>query len=144
MKRLLLLYFMLLGTLAFGQQEERHRQIQAMKTAYITEELNLNSSEAEKFWPIYNAYRQNLSDIHYKKYKILREHYRLPLDQLTNAKALQMLALAKRKASEETILLDDFQRDLLKVLPPAKVFMLSRVEEGFKRKLLHWYNENKE
>lgn len=144
MKRILFLYLILLSSLAFGQENERHRQIQAMKTAYITEELQLSSSEAEKFWPVYNAYRKDLSELHYRKYKILREHYRLPLDQLTNAKALQMIALAKRKAKDEAELLEVFQRDLLKVLAPPKVFMLNRVEEGFKRKLLHWYSENKE
>lgn len=135
---------MLLSSIAFGQNEERHRQIQAMKTAYITEELNLSTNEAEKFWPIYNAYRKSLSDIHYKKYKTLRENYRLSLDEISDTKALQMIALAKKKQKEEADLLDVFQRDLLKVLPSPKVFMLTRVEEGFKRKLLQWYSENKD
>lgn len=143
MKRTLFLFLILLSSLAFGQ-DDKHSQIKAMKTAYITEELDLNPKEAEKFWPVYNTYRKDLWNIRHTTYKTLYDNYRCSLEEIDHDKAIEMLALAKLKEKEESDLREVFQVDLLKVLPAPKVFMLRRVEEGFKRKLLRWYSENKE
>jgi hypothetical protein len=35
-------------------------QIEALKIAYITKRLNLSPDEAQKFWPIYNQYAEEL------------------------------------------------------------------------------------
>lgn len=143
MKKALFLFLSLLTFTAIGQ-DDKHSQIKAMKTAYITEELDLSTSEAEKFWPVYNSYRKDLWNLRHDKYKTLYVNYRLSLDEIDHAKALEMLSLAKEKEIEESKLYDLFQTDLLKVLPAPKVFMLRKVEEGFKRKLLRWYSQNKE
>lgn len=143
MKKTLFLFLSLLTFTAFGQ-DDRHSQIRAMKTAYITEELDLSASEAEKFWPVYNSYRKDLWDLRNIKYKTLYNNYQHPLDKIDNNKALEMLSLAKQKELEELKLYDTFQTDLLKVIPAPKVFILRKVEEGFKRKLLQWYSQNKE
>ena len=143
MKKALFLFLSLLAFTAIGQ-DDKHSQIKAMKTAYITEELNLSASEAEKFWPVYNSYRTNLWNLRHDKYKTLYVNYRLSLDEISHAKAMEMLSLVKEKDIEESQLYDHFQTDLLKVLPAPKVFMLRKVEEGFKRKLLRWYSEKKE
>ena len=39
------------------------RKIQAMEMAFITKELNLNPEEAQKFWPIFNQYRNEIKGI---------------------------------------------------------------------------------
>lgn len=143
MKKALFLFLSLLTFTAIGQ-DDKHSQIKAMKTAYITEELDLSASEAEKFWPVYNSYRKNLWNLRHDKYKTLYVNYRLSLDEISHAKAMEMLSLVKEKEIEESQLYDHFQTDLLQVLPAPKVFMLRRVEEGFKRKLLRWYGQNKE
>lgn len=36
------------------------RKIQAMEMAFITKELNLTPDEAQKFWPVFNQYRNEL------------------------------------------------------------------------------------
>ena len=143
MKRVLFLFLTFLVFTAYGQDDKRS-QIQAMKTAYITEELELTTSEAEKFWPVYNAYRKNLWSLRHDKYNELYCDRPCSLADLDHDKAMKLLALAKQKELEEFALYDTFQSDLLKVLPAPKVFMLRKVEEGFKRKLLRWYSQNKE
>jgi hypothetical protein len=35
-------------------------RIEALRVAFITQQLNLTPAEAEKFWPIYNAYKSDL------------------------------------------------------------------------------------
>ena len=39
------------------------RKIQAMEMAYITKELNLSPDEAQKFWPMFNQYRNEIKGI---------------------------------------------------------------------------------
>lgn len=125
-------------------QDNRHEKIKAMKTAYITEQLELSSEEAEKFWPIYNKHRKDFWEIRVEEYKILQEYYRKDLSDISETKAKELLAIKKRRDITETQLHDAFLRDLQKAIPSNKIFMLHKVEEGFKRRLLQWYSENKE
>ena len=39
------------------------KKIQAMEMAFITKELNLSPDEAQKFWPVFNQYRNELRTI---------------------------------------------------------------------------------
>lgn len=39
---------------------ERQEKIQALKIAYITQKLKLTPAEAEKFWPVYNQYNNEI------------------------------------------------------------------------------------
>lgn len=39
-----------------AQQRDNDVKIQALKIAFITQRLKLTSAEAQKFWPVFNAY----------------------------------------------------------------------------------------
>jgi hypothetical protein len=39
------------------------KKLQAMEMAFITKELNLTPDEAQKFWPVFNQYRNELKSI---------------------------------------------------------------------------------
>ena len=61
MKKIVL--FVLFMSAAFSSvhaQQDKHEKIRAFKTAYLTEQLSLTSSEAEKFWPVYNEYENKM------------------------------------------------------------------------------------
>ena len=55
--------FLLLVSLAFsfliGVAQNGNR-LEALKIAYITKRLDLSPEEAQKFWPIYNQYAEEL------------------------------------------------------------------------------------
>jgi len=58
MKRVLLLIsFTVSFLLGVAQNGER---LEALKIAYITKRLDLSPEEAQKFWPIYNQYAEEL------------------------------------------------------------------------------------
>jgi len=60
-KTLLILFFLLLhGYFCSAQQESDKDQIEAVRMAYITNQLKLTPEEAQKFWPIYNNYIQEI------------------------------------------------------------------------------------
>jgi hypothetical protein len=58
MKRTLLYCFFAFSFL-IGFAQDGHR-IEALKIAYITKRLDLSPEEAQKFWPIYNLYAEDL------------------------------------------------------------------------------------
>ncbi len=43
-----------------GNRAAELKKIQAMELAFITKELNLNPQEAQRFWPIFNQYRNDI------------------------------------------------------------------------------------
>lgn len=43
--------------------DSRGEKIEALKIAFITQKLNLTSDEAQKFWPVYNQYEQDIRNI---------------------------------------------------------------------------------
>lgn len=64
MKRLLLI--ILMGVAAIAQAQEPppppgdRPNIEAIKVAYITKQLNLSAEEAQQFWPVHNSYMAEL------------------------------------------------------------------------------------
>ena len=67
MKKYLIIIFTLFTVQIFAQEIEEPienlpenkvsiQTIEALKTAYITKELNLSPDEAQKFWPTYNNF----------------------------------------------------------------------------------------
>ena len=95
-----MLLFVSLGTRA-QQQEELPRgkageKLQAMEVAYLTRELNLSPEDAQKFWPVFNKYRQevkatitdpDLTDPLDRQQKVLniRKQYRNDFSRILNA-----------------------------------------------------------
>ncbi len=43
--------------------EKKQQDIQALKIAFISKELSLTPDEAQKFWPVYNQYDQELTSV---------------------------------------------------------------------------------
>jgi len=67
MKKYLLIILALVGSISFAnaQQEggQRSEKIQALKIAFITQKLHLTAAEAEKFWPVYNEYTNEIRNL---------------------------------------------------------------------------------
>lgn len=57
---LLTLFLLNINYFCFSQVQNRKNNIEAIQIAYLTRELSLSSDEAQKFWPIYNEYRDEL------------------------------------------------------------------------------------
>ena len=43
--------------------ETRAEKIQSLKIAFITQKLQLTTDEAEKFWPVYNQYDNEIRSL---------------------------------------------------------------------------------
>lgn len=62
MKKLLLSLSLLISCMAFSQPPKGLGNLQGLKIAYMTRQLNLSSEEAEKFWPVYYNYTDDMNE----------------------------------------------------------------------------------
>jgi len=67
MKKFLLILMAISGSISFANAQngngQRLEKIQALKIAYITQKLKLTPAEAEKFWPVYNQYTDEIKTL---------------------------------------------------------------------------------
>jgi hypothetical protein len=70
MKKLLIILVMWLGIslTGFGQEAEKAQtegagRIKALQIAYLTNKLNLKPEEAQRFWPVFNQYQEEIRKV---------------------------------------------------------------------------------
>ncbi len=112
-----------------------------MKTAFITQELNLSQAEAEKFWPIYNKYDNQLGAIKKREREEVRNVLRNDIQSLNDAQASDVLKKMNTLNKEEQELKQEMEAELLKQLSPVKLLKLRKAEHDFKMQLLKKYKQ---
>ena len=141
-KHLLLLFtFVFLSSLLNAQdrhKQDRHEKIRAYKVAHITDKLNFSSEEAEKFWPIYNDYNDQMMKLHREeRYKIKKRIDELGgIDKLTEDQAKEILGRIKAVEKKRNELESSFFNKVSKFLSYRKILKLEVAEHEFNRKLL--------
>ncbi len=133
--KMLALVFALLVTASFYGQRRPGERIKALKVAFITERLNLNSEEAQAFWPIYNAHSDKLEALRRKEISEVRA----PLknmdgmsDRDVNNLLQQTIAIQQERHNENM----SFIKEMGKAISAKKAFLLIKAEEDFKKRLL--------
>jgi hypothetical protein len=138
MRKSLVIFLLLtaFGLHAQGRFKEKKEQIKALKNAFISTELNLTPTEAEKFWPLYNAYEDKKRETKQDNWKRILENEEISLDGLSAKEAASLLA--KVELNEESNYLErkKMLQSLKDFLPAIKILKLKKAEEQFKRKLL--------
>lgn len=132
----------LLQVQAQAEDREAHRErIKALKTAYITQELNLSTEIAEKFWPIYNDYEARKKDLH------RREHLDMDLSRpecIDEAQANGMLQEYLDVEREEYILKKRLFKELKEIISAQDILKLHKLEDEFHKKLIREYRAKKD
>ncbi len=136
----LFLLFVCFTFSVFAQQNEEGKgmgnyemseQLRAMQVAMITQNLNLSSEEAAKFFPIYNEYSNKRENIK-KQLKKERKEGR----NLTGAK-LEASFKKSFQLREQDLALDKlYFEKFKKVISVEKIMELYRTERQFRRMLL--------
>ncbi|TAF08121.1 MAG: sensor of ECF-type sigma factor [Flavobacteriia bacterium] len=130
--------FLLISTLSFSQGfREKKEKVKALKMAYITEQLNLTTEEAQKFWPIYNAFDEKQSELRHEKMRAILNRFEPgSVEKLSEKDASSLLI--QIETIEENIfnLRKKFIRDLQGVISAKKIIKLKKAEDDFNRTLL--------
>lgn len=132
----------LMCTLTFYSQESNKEKIKVLKIAYITKDLSLSSSEAEKFWPIYNAFDEKQFDLRMiKMRKIRRELKSKSIENFSDAEANAILIQMDNLEEETFQNKKKLVADLRKVISPVKILKLKQAEDDFNKSLLKQYRK---
>ena len=146
MKKKITLLLLLIVSVSFAQggMKEKKEKIKALKVAYITEKLDLTTEEAQKFWPVYNAFDDKQFEIKHNKMKaIVNQFENGGFESLSDKEALDLITKMEDYEDEMHALKKKYLKDLLRVLPPKKVIRLKKAEDEFNRKLLREFRGRK-
>ena len=136
----------LLTTLAFlftivamsqPRLNQKREQIKALKIAYITDELKLNSEEATKFWPLFNAYEEKQKNFRKERIRSFMDQSGTgDIDKMTEKEAASILNDIENSEEDAFQNRKKFVASLKPILPASKILKLKKAEEGFNKKLL--------
>lgn len=133
------------GNHAFAQQpdnqgnqnpndQEAMQKIESLKMAYLTNQLNLSPSEAQKFWPVYNQYESQLQQINRERREnqLQRNNLKDPSDQQIEQSLNRDFQLRQQALQ----LRENYRKQFQQVIPPRKVSRLYQSEKDFNMKLI--------
>ncbi|AWK07022.1 sensor of ECF-type sigma factor [Flavobacterium crocinum] len=125
-----------------GKIDEKREKIKAFKVSFLTTELELTSTEAEKFWPVYNAYDDKQFDLKHLKMKTyLRKLNDDNINNLSEKDAVTLLSQIESTDKELYVLREKYMASLKKILSAKKILKLKKSEDDFNRKLLQQYRD---
>lgn len=134
MKKLIIMLF--LATLGMNAQDRKFEEIKAHKTAFITEKVNLTSTQAEKFWPIYNKHEQEVMALRKTQLEGFKTLRNKNVDDLSEAKAKAMLLKHGQVKAQLTKKMVQLISLLEGVITPQQTIKLLMAEYDFKKRLL--------
>jgi len=142
MKKLITLGLLLLLTFnAFAQHKERDERIKTLKIAFITERLAFTESEAQKFWPIYNAFEEENNKLRREAYNKRKVENMESLSESEAKKILnEMVSIEEQKHQ----LRQKFMKDLLIAIPAKKVVLLKASEDEFNKRMFEEFKKRRQ
>lgn len=141
LKNIFPILLVLISTSFYGQNNNQKKEkIKALKIAFITNELNLTTSEATAFWPVYNSYDEKQYNLRREKSKTFRDKIQnASADKLSDKEAISVLRTMEDIDDKLYQLRKKMNSDLSSILSPMKMVRLKKAEEDFNRSLLKQY-----
>ncbi len=126
-----------------GRLQDRADRLEAFRIGYFTERLALTAEEAQRFWPVYNAYQAEENALK-QEVQQYQQQVRLGIaamsDQQIDAALDKFLEFKQR----EVAMAGRYKEKFKEVLPIRKVLAYFRAEQEFNRTLLNSYKERLE
>ncbi len=129
---------------SFAQNGPRER-MKAFKIAYITEQLNLTSKEAQQFWPIYNNHESVVENLKRKErmlIKGIKGAHNGP-DGLSDKQAGDFLDQYLKAEEQKSQARQKLITDLKKAISNKKILKLIKAETDFNRRILDRIRERR-
>ena len=138
MKKLgLFICFVIFSIGMYAQHGPRER-IKAFKIAYLTEELDLSSKEAQQFWPIYNMHEEKVEKLRKKERKLIRtirESINTHKD-LSDQEAGDFINAHLEVKDGKSQIHKELILNLKNVLPNKKILKFIKAEADFRKRML--------
>lgn len=119
---------------------ERLKEIKAQKAAYLTTKLALTESEAQQFWPIYNAYDDAQDALRKEMHDLMKEG-RQAGEGLSESQASALLDKALVNREKELELERTYSVRFKQSIGAVKTLRLHKAERDFHREVLRRFKE---
>jgi hypothetical protein len=130
-----LLILLMLPAIKANSQNKKLENFNSFKIGFFTKKLDLTSSEAERFWPVYNEYQAQRNQIQLEKVSIIR-NFNLNESSLSDNQITELGDKLILTITQESALSVNFHKKLKEILPPAKVIRFYQAENQYKAQLL--------
>lgn len=137
----LALLFSLVSVVSFAQKRGEHpggERVKAVKIGMITEQLQLSESQAEKFWPIYNAYSEERMMINRQ---VREKTKRAANTGVSDEEVLKQQDEVLELKSKEIELVKQYRGSFLKVITAKQYADLLETERKFNQMLMEKLKE---
>jgi hypothetical protein len=122
------------------QDNKRMQQIQSVRIAFFTSEMELTPEEAELFWPIYNKMWKEKESSHNAAQKALRDiqrHINNEQKLATEADLKALLAIYVDNTAAIGAVDKRCQAEFLTIISAEKLAKLYKAEEDFRMRMIH-------
>lgn len=119
------------------------RNIESIRIAYITRQLNLTPEEAQVFWPVYNKYQDEMQAFKKGRRTEMQDAKR-NFDVLSDKEVEGVVDDLVEMKKKELDLFLTYHEEFKKILPIRKVAKLYKAESEFTQKLLERLNQRRE
>ena len=144
-KNIFTILFLLMTSISFAQGfRDKKEKVKALKVAYITEQLDLTTEEAQKFWPIYNTFDDKQAELRHEKMRAILDRFEPgSVEKLSEKDASTLLTQMETIEENLFTLRKKFIKDLQGVISAKKIIKLKKAEEDFNRHLLKQMREKR-
>ena len=129
MKIPVIILFVCFATLTLAQTG--YQEITEKRIQFIVPKLSLTSGEAQQFWPLFREYHTK-REVATSKRKDLKTLSR----NAGNKESLEMVNNYIESKVQQAMLLEEYHKKYLQILPPQKVLELYKLDEEFNKNLL--------
>jgi Spy/CpxP family protein refolding chaperone len=136
-----MLFFMSIAVISAqrhrSEGHDRKEKVESLRIAYISEKLDLTPEEAQRFWPVYNQFRD-------QQKAIVREaRADKNLSEMSAAEADAQVNKNLEREEKMLALRKDFHKKLKGVIPSEKIVRLQNIEQDFKKEVLERVKERR-
>ena len=114
-------------------QEDWKEKMQSVKIAFLTNEIGLTPTEAQSFWPIYNAVNEELDKAVYSTFSSYMELEKAISDKKSDKEISKCLERYLEAMSSQNEIRSESVAKYRKILPDTKVAKIFVAEEKFRR-----------
>lgn len=121
---------------AVGQNTKKE-EIRAQKAAYLTANMNISENQAKAFWPIYNAFEEEMTLLRKEKRSMYKgDKKATDLSELSDKELNDLVNQRFDFDERELKIKRDYHEKFLKVLSIQQVAALYQAEIDFRRKVI--------
>jgi hypothetical protein len=140
-KLIILIAIVLINSFQFVKAQDelepsKREKLEALKVAYLTNELSLTPEEAQQFWPLYNELGDKMGKLR-KERRANRINTKKNHAELSDAELSAAIDKELDIEQQELDLKKAYNVRFKKILPIKKVAKLHAAEHGFRTELLH-------